>query len=81
MEGARTRRDDSRIAQSEAPGCGHHLTFIAQEHPATISTLVAWDPNEIYAAWRASPEPASAMQGDAELWSKPAESERFEMAD
>jgi len=60
---------------------GHRLTFISQEDPTKISTLVTWDSNEIYDAWRASPERATAMHGAAELWSKPAESERFEMAD
>ncbi|MCI0863879.1 MAG: hypothetical protein J4N69_06545, partial [Chloroflexi bacterium] len=60
---------------------GVRLTFISQEDPTKISTLVTWDSNEIYDAWRASPERAKAMDGANELWSKPAESERFQMAD
>jgi|TARA_B100000809_G_C14926025_1_gene455165 heme-degrading monooxygenase HmoA len=81
IEEAKKLLDGNGLAQSKAPGYGHRLTFISQEDPTKISTLVTWDSNDIYDAWRASPERATAMHGAGELWSKPAESERFEMAD
>ena len=48
--------------------------------PTKITTLVTWESDEIYDAWRASPERAAAMKGASELWSRPPESERFEVA-
>ena len=81
IEEAKTLLDGNGLAQSKAPGYGVRLTFISQEDPTKISTLVTWDSTEIYDAWRASPERAKAMDGANELWSKPAESERFQMAD
>ena len=80
-EAAKKMLDGNGLAQSKAPGYGQRLTFISQDDPTKISTLVTWESNEIYDAWRASPERATAMAGAAEMWSKPAENERFEMAD
>ena len=68
-------------AQSRAPGFGARQTFISLSDPTKISTLVTWDSNEIYDAWRASPERSVAMAGADELWARPPESERFEMQD
>jgi heme-degrading monooxygenase HmoA len=48
--------------------------------PTKITTLVVWTSNEIYDAWRASPARAAAVSGAEALWSKPPESERFEVA-
>ena len=81
VEAANKLLDGNGLAQSRAPGYGQRLTFISQEDPNKISTLVTWESNEIYDAWRASPERAVAMAGATEMWSKPAENERFEMAD
>ena len=66
-------------AQSRAPGFGARQTFVSLSDPTKISTLVTWESNEIYDAWRASPERAAAMAGAEELWAQPPESERFEM--
>jgi len=81
VEEAKKMLDGNGLAQSKAPGYGTRLTFISQEDPTKISTLVTWDSNEIYDAWRASPERAAAMADAGVMWSKPAENERFEMAD
>ena len=81
VEAAKKMLDGNGLAQSKAPGYGQRLTFISQEDPTKISTLVTWESNEIYDAWRASPERAVAMAGAGDMWSKPAENERFEMAD
>jgi heme-degrading monooxygenase HmoA len=40
---------------------------------------VVWTTNDIYDAWRASPQRAAAMHGAGDLWAKPPESERFQM--
>ena len=48
--------------------------------PTKITTLVVWTSNDIYDVWRASPARAAAMSGAEALWSKPPESERFEVA-
>ncbi len=80
IEEAKKLLDGNGLAQSKAPGYGSRLTFISLSDPTKISTLVTWESNEIYDAWRASPERATAMQGADELWSKAAESERFQMA-
>ena len=68
-------------AQSRAPGFGSRQTFVSLSDPTKISTMVTWDSNDIYDAWRASPERSVAMAGADELWSQPPESERFEMQD
>ncbi len=81
VEEAKKLLDGNGLAQSKAAGYGSRLTFISLSDPTKISTLVTWDSNDIYDAWRASPERATAMHGADELWAKPAESERFQMAD
>jgi heme-degrading monooxygenase HmoA len=68
-------------AQSRAPGFVSRQTLVAHADPAKISTLVVWTSNEIYDAWRASPERAMAMRGAEALWSRAPESERFTVAD
>ena len=66
-------------AQSTAPGFVSRQTLYSLSDPTKITTLVVWTSNEIYDAWRASPERAAAMSGADALWSKPPESERFEV--
>jgi heme-degrading monooxygenase HmoA len=80
IEEARQLLDRNGTAQSKAPGFVSRHTLYALSDPAKITTLVVWASNEIYDAWRASPERAAAMSGADLLWSKPPESERFEVA-
>ena len=56
------------------------VTLLSLTDPTQITSLVTWDSEEIYERWRASPERAEAMAGAYELWSRPPESERFEVA-
>jgi heme-degrading monooxygenase HmoA len=72
--------DRNGTAQSKAPGFVSRQTLHSLGDPTKITTLVVWTSNEIYDAWRASPERAAAMSGADALWSKPPESERFEVA-
>ena len=81
VETARSLLDCNGIAQSKAPGFGGRQTLYSHEDPTKITTLVLWDNNDIYDAWRASPQRATAMAGAGELWSRPPESERFEVAE
>ena len=67
-------------AQSRAPGFISRQTLLSRSDPTKITTLVVWTTNDIYDAWRASPERAVAMSGADALWSKPPESERFDVA-
>ena len=80
IDAARKLLDGNGLAQSKAPGFGSRQTLYSLAEPAKISTLVTWQSNEIYDAWRASPERAAAMTGAEELWSQPPQSERFEVA-
>jgi len=80
LEEARKLLDSNGLAQSKAPGFGGRQTLYSLSEPTKITTLVTWDSNEIYDAWRASPERAKAMAGAEEMWSQPAQSERFEVA-
>ena len=65
------------FAQSKAPGFVRRTTLVSATDPSKITTLVIWEGDEIYDAWRASPERAEAMAGAEELWSQPPESQRF----
>ena len=80
LEKARNLLDGNGLAQSKAPGFGSRQTLYSLSDPTKITTLVTWDSSEIYDAWRASPERAKAMAGAEEMWSQPAQSERFEVA-
>ena len=78
---ARRLLDGNGLAQSKAPGFVNRQTLYSLVDPAKVTTLVVWESNEIYDAWRASPERAAAMAGADELWARPPESERFAVAD
>ena len=77
---ARKLLDRNGLAQSKAPGFSSRQTLYSLSDPTKITTLVIWNSNDIYDAWRASPERAVAMAGADELWARPPESERFEVA-
>jgi heme-degrading monooxygenase HmoA len=79
IDEARKLLDGNGEAQSRAPGFVSRQTMIALADPAKITTLVVWTTNEIYDAWRASPQRTAAMRGADQLWAKHPESERFEM--
>ena len=81
VDEARKLLDGNGEAQSKAPGFVSRQTLISRSDPTKITTLVVWTTNEIYDAWRASPERAVAMSGADALWAKPPESERFNMVE
>ena len=79
IDEARKLLDRNGEAQSKTLGFISRQTLIALADPAKITTLVVWTTNEIYDAWRASPQRAAAMNGADQLWAKHPESERFEV--
>jgi heme-degrading monooxygenase HmoA len=81
VDAARKLLDGNGLAQSKAPGFGARQTLYSLSDTTKITTLVTWDRNEIYDAWRASPQREAAMAGAGDLWARPPESERFEVAD
>ncbi len=80
VEAAKQLLDGNGLAQSKAPGFGSRQTLYSLSDPTKITTLVTWDSDQIYDAWRASPERSVAMAGAGELWAQSPESERFEVA-
>jgi len=81
IDAARKLLDRNGEAQSKAPGFVSRQTLVSRSDPTKITTLVVWTTNDIYDAWRASPERAVAMSGADALWSKPPESERFNVTE
>ena len=77
VDEARKLLDRNGDAQSKAPGFVSRQTLVSRSDPTKITTLVVWTTNDIYDAWRASPERAVAMRRADALWAKPPESERF----
>ncbi|MDH3599116.1 MAG: antibiotic biosynthesis monooxygenase [Candidatus Tectomicrobia bacterium] len=77
IDEARSVLDRNGEAQSKAPGFVSRETLISRTDPTKITTLVLWESNEIYDAWRASPARAAVMTGADTLWSQATESERF----
>jgi heme-degrading monooxygenase HmoA len=76
---ARKLLDRNGEAQSKAPGFVSRQTLIALADAAKITTLVVWTTNDIYEAWRASPQRTIAMSVADQPWARPPESERFQM--
>ena len=79
IEGARRLLDGNGDAQSRHPGFGSRQTLVSRDDRTKITTIVTWDSNEIYDGWRASPARAQAMAGAEQLWTRPPESERFDV--
>jgi heme-degrading monooxygenase HmoA len=80
LEEAKRLLERNGLAQAKAPGFVARQTLLSQSESTKITTLVTWESNEIYDAWRASPERGFAMAGADELWARPPESERFEVS-
>ena len=56
---ARELLDRNGEAQARAPGFVSRQTLYSLTDPTQITSLVLWESNEIYDAWRASPERAA----------------------
>ena len=80
LEQARRLLDGNGLAQSRYPGFVDRSTLLSLADAMQITTLVTWESEAVYDAWRASPERAAAMAGADALWSRPPDSQRFEVA-
>ena len=78
---ARALLDGNGEAQSQHPGFVSRRTLLSRADSGRITTLVVWESDEIYDAWRASAARAAAMAGADALWSRPPESERYDVAE
>ncbi len=80
VQAARRLLDRNGVAQSRFAGFDSRLTLLARDDPTKITTVVLWQSDETYDAWRASPQRTAAMDGAEALWARAPESERFEVA-
>ena len=72
--------DRNGDAQSGAQGFVSRQTLRSRSEPGKITSLVLWESEDIYEEWRASPQREAIMSGAAAFWSRPPESERFDVA-
>ena len=79
FEAARSILSRNGGAQSRAPGFVSRHTLYSRDDLSQITSLVVWDSEDIYDRWKGSPERAAVMAGAEELWSRPPESERFDV--
>jgi heme-degrading monooxygenase HmoA len=80
LDEARALLDGNGLAQSKAPGFVSRTTMLSLADSTQITSLVIWESSEIYDQWKASPEREVAMAGAYDLWAKPPQSERFQVA-
>jgi len=79
VENARHILDGNGEAQSKAPGFINRTTLLSKTDPTQISSLVLWESDHIYDKWKESSERAKAMKDANAVWSRPPESERFDI--
>lgn len=79
FEQARAKLDENGLAQSMAPGFVSRQTLLALDDPNQITSIVVWETNEIYDKWKSSPQREKAMANAGLLWSKPPQSQRFDL--
>ena len=79
VENARHILDGNGEAQRKAPGFISRTTLLSKRDPTQISSLVVWESDHIYDKWKESDERAKAMKNAAVVWSRPPESERFDI--
>ena len=61
------------------PGFISRQTFIAENDPLRITTIVVWRRKEDHQAWLESPERKARAGSAGSLWSKPVEAEYCEL--
>ena len=79
VQNARHILDRNGEAQSKALGFINRTTLLSRTDPTQISSLVLWESDQIYDQWKESPERAKAMKDANSVWSRPPESERFDI--
>ncbi len=81
FEEARRLLEGNGEAQSLAAGFVRRRTLYSQSDSTQITSLVIWQDEAVYDAWKASPEREVTMAGAEDLWSRHPESERFVAAE
>ena len=76
---ARELLDQNGLAQSNADGFIYRVTMLSKKDRNQITSVVLWESDEIYDQWKISPARSAVMDEASKLWSKPPESERFDI--
>lgn len=76
---ARELLDQNGFAQSNADGFIYRATMLSKKENNQITSVVLWESDEIYDQWKTSPARSAVMDEASKLWSKPPESERFDI--
>ena len=76
---ARALLERNGRAQSKAPGFVSRTMGASMSDPTQITSFVIWESEEIYDRWKASAERAAVMSGAGRLWTRPPESQRFQV--
>ena len=76
---ARELLDQNGFAQSHADGFIYRATMLSKKEKNQITSVVLWESDEIYDQWKISPARSAVMDEASKLWSKPPESERFDI--
>jgi len=76
---ARELLDQNGFAQSNADGFIYRATMLSKKEKNQITSVVLWESDEIYDQWKISPARSAVMDEASKLWSKPPESERFDI--
>ena len=76
---ARELLDQNGFAQSNADGFIYRATMLSKKEKNQITSVVLWESDEIYDQWKVSPARSAVMDEASKLWSKPPESERFDI--
>ena len=76
---ARELLDQNGFAQSHADGFIYRATMLSKKEKNQITSVVLWESDEIYDQWKVSPARSAVMDEASKLWSKPPESERFDI--
>ena len=71
--------DQNGFAQSHADGFIYRATMLSKKEKNQITSVVLWESDEIYDQWKVSPARSAVMDEASKLWSKPPESERFDI--
>ena len=77
IDQARALLDTNGAAQKLAKGFISRQTLISLSDETKISSIVAWESEEVYDLWKSSSQRAKIMAQSWNFWAKPPVSERF----
>ena len=77
IEQAKELLDTNGEAQKLAKGFISRQTLISLSDKTKISSIVAWESEEVYDLWKSSSQRFKIMAQSGSFWAKPPVSERF----